>query len=50
MPLGIDFEPLGVDIGFENQFWPQDVDVGHLVFDFGHLGVVFAVWELNLSL
>ena len=28
-PLGVDFRSLGVDIGFGNQFGPQDVAVRH---------------------
>ena len=54
-PLGVDFvprrdkfEPLGVyfgalraDLGFLNQYWLHDVDVGHLVGNFGSLELDF---------
>ena len=34
----------------EVEFWSQDVNVGHLVVDFGPLIVNFRLWELILSL
>ena len=49
-PLCIDHRPSEVNLGpLEVVFWSQDVDVGHLVFDFETLTVNFRPWGLILS-